>query len=238
MLMLDGEEYIYDPGFSSGDRVSELLDTRHIEEVEDRVLDEQGFGAHPQREEGGTSHISVMDMDGNIVTLTETIECFMGSGVSIEGTGILMNDELHDFDYNLSSKNVIEGGKRPRSSMSPTIVFKDGRPMLVLGASGGTRIVSSLLQVLFYRLVMGLSLASAIFMPRLHYYGGKVFTESRLYDRRFKDLDVVDVGSGLNPNLEGYSLYMGAVEAIEYVREGIILGVSDPRKQFGAVLVE
>jgi gamma-glutamyltranspeptidase/glutathione hydrolase len=241
LLMYERDLYIHDPDFIKDTDPSKFLSDKHIEEAKNIITDEsQPIGKCCGREDRGTAHISVVDQEGNMVSLTETLECFMGSGVAIKDTGLLMNDELHDFDYNPKSSNYIQPGKRPRSSMSPTIVFKDGKPMLVIGASGGTRIVSALLQVLLYRLFLDMDLVSAMFKPRLHYFNNKIYVEGFNLKHIPRDTVVEDVSRRgiLNPYFGKYSIYMGAVEAIEFLDNGLVLGVSDPRKQFGVSTLE
>ncbi len=240
-LMNERSNYIYDPDFYRGEDVSYILEDKHIEEAREIVSDtSSSIKGYCGKEDRGTAHISVVDGEGNIVSLTETLECFMGSGVTIEKTGLLMNDELHDFDYDPASSNYIKPGKRPRSSMSPTIVFRDGEPMLVLGASGGTRIISALLQVLLYRLLVGLDLVTAMFKPRIHFFNDKVYLEGVRLSQVPPGTDIEDVTEKgiLNPYFGKYSIYMGAVEAVEILSNNMVLGVSDPRKQFGVSIID
>ena len=100
---------------------------------------------HVGPEQSGTSHFSIVDADGNAVSMTTTIETGFGSRLMVGG--FLLNNELTDFSRSPESNgrpvaNRVEGGKRPRSSMAPTIVLKDGRPYLVLGSPGGSRIIN------------------------------------------------------------------------------------------------
>ena len=88
-------------------------------------------------------HFSIADAQGNLVAVTRTINHFFGSCVVPEGTGFLLNDQMSDFSLDPTSKNAVAGGKVPLSSMSPTFILKDGRPVAVLGSPGGTRIISS-----------------------------------------------------------------------------------------------
>jgi gamma-glutamyltranspeptidase/glutathione hydrolase len=127
---------------------------------------------------GGTSHLCVIDSAGNVVSLTQTINLWFGSGMTVPGTGIILNDEMDDFsaapgvpnEFGLvgSEANAIMPGKRPLSSMCPTIVLKDGEPFLVLGSRGGPRIITSVLQVAVNVIDFGLSLDKAIEAPRIH----------------------------------------------------------------------
>jgi gamma-glutamyltranspeptidase/glutathione hydrolase len=117
----------------------------------------------------GTSntHISVADDKGNVVAYTFTIESTGGNGIVVPGWGFLMNNELTDFNFDsLSHPNRVEGGKRPRSSMSPTIALRHGRPLLTVGSPGGSTISPTVLQILVDRLALGTPLPDAIAAPR------------------------------------------------------------------------
>lgn len=128
---------------------------------------------------GETTHMSVIDRDGNAVAFTFTVNDFFGSGFTAEGTGVVLNNEMDDFASepgkpNLfgligSEANAIAPGKRPLSSMSPTLVRKGGDVILSLGAQGGPRITSSVFQTLFHRLFLGRSLPDAVHAPRVHH---------------------------------------------------------------------
>lgn len=131
-------------------------------------------------ESTSTTHLSVIDAAGNAVSTTQTVNLFFGSGVLVPGTGILLNNEMDDFDaqphepnaFGLLGKtdaNAIAPGKTPLSSMSPTIVTRDGRVYLVVGGPGGSRIISSVLQVLLGVLAYEQSLPQAMFAPRIHH---------------------------------------------------------------------
>ena len=114
-----------------------------------------------------TTHLTVADRWGNVVAYTLTIEQTGGSGIVVPGRGFLLNNELTDFTtvYDEADPNRIQPGKRPRSSMSPTIVLRDGKPVLALGSPGGSTIITTVLQVLINRLDLGMSLPSAVAAP-------------------------------------------------------------------------
>lgn len=126
-----------------------------------------------------TTQISVIDRDGNMVSNTYTLNLSFGSGIVVPGTGILLNNEMDDFAsapgvpnaYGLigSDSNAIEAGKRPLSSMTPTLIFKNGEPFLVAGAPGGARIITSVLQVILNIIDGGMNIADAVDAPRIHH---------------------------------------------------------------------
>jgi len=116
-----------------------------------------------------TTNLTVADKWGNVVEYTLTIEQTGGSGIVVPGRGFLLNNELTDFsaEYDAKDPNRIEPLKRPRSSMSPTIVLKQGKPVLAVGSPGGSTIITTVLQVLLNRLDLGMSLPEAIAAPRV-----------------------------------------------------------------------
>src|SRR5882762_6598970 len=137
------------------------------------------LSATPPREGNNTTHFSVVDGRGNAVSNTYTLNFSYGVGLVAEGTGVLLNNELDDFTaapgasnaYGLVGfeANLPGPGKRPLSSMSPTIVLKDGKPVLVTGSPGGSRIISTVLQVIVNVLDYQMDVAAAVAAPRLHH---------------------------------------------------------------------
>ncbi|MEA2131091.1 MAG: gamma-glutamyltranspeptidase / glutathione hydrolase [Solirubrobacteraceae bacterium] len=116
---------------------------------------------------GTTTHITVADRRGDVVSYTFTNESTGGSGLLVPGYGFLLNNELTDFNYDsLTHPNRVEGGKRPRSAISPTIVLRDGAPWLALGSPGGSTIITTVLGLLVERIDLGSSLPAAIAAPR------------------------------------------------------------------------
>ena len=115
-----------------------------------------------------TTNLTVADQWGNVVEYTLTIEQTGGSGMVVPGHGFLLNNELTDFStvYAAADPNRIQPGKRPRSSMSPTIVLKDGKPFLALGSPGGSTIITTVLQMLVNRIDLGMTIEEAIAAPR------------------------------------------------------------------------
>jgi gamma-glutamyltranspeptidase/glutathione hydrolase len=114
-----------------------------------------------------TTHLTTSDKWGNVVSYTFTIESTGGSGLVVPGFGFLLNNELTDFNFDSPTHpNRVEGGKRPRSSMSPTIVLRAGKPFVALGSPGGSMIITTVLQLLVGRIDLGLTLPQAIADPR------------------------------------------------------------------------
>ena len=118
-----------------------------------------------------TNHVVVADKWGNIVSYTNTIEQLAGSGMTVPGRGFLLNNEMTDFDFAPGSPgtydpNLPAPGKRPRSSMNPTIVLRDGVPDFTVGSPGGATIITTVLQILLNHIDFGMSLPDAIAAPR------------------------------------------------------------------------
>jgi len=137
------------------------------------------LSAVPPREGQNTTHYSVVDSAGNAVSNTYTLNFPYGVGLVAEGTGVLLNNEMDDFTAAPGASNAfglvgfeanLPGpGKRPLSSMSPTIVLKDGKPVLVTGSPGGSRIISTVLQVIIDVIDYDMNIAAAVATPRLHH---------------------------------------------------------------------
>ncbi len=197
------------------------------------------------RESSNTTHFSVIDAEGNAVSNTFTLNDSFGSGVVVPGLGFLLNDQMDDFTAkpgapNLfgliqSGANKIEPGKRPLSSMTPTIVVRDGKTVLVLGSPGGGRIINAVLLVLLNRLAFGMPLPEAVALPRYHhqwlpdvlYIEKGMFTGQQLEALRALGHDVRDISeiSATGPK------FIGQVNAIERnPRTGELLGVGDGRR--------
>lgn len=219
-----------DPDFS-GVKVDEFLSEEHIRKFFCSSIGSGGFF----REDSGTSHITVVDEEERTyVSLTETIECFMGSGVTVDG--VLLNDEMHDFALQPGHVNAIAPGKRPASSMSPLIVFEDERPVAVLGASGGTRIISSIVQCLSNFFLQGLDPVSSVLEGRVHVIDGEVVVEESILDKVcevYRNAGLRCVRGRELSLFPGTDIYFGAVQGV-FRRNDSFLAVSDPRKQPGA----
>lgn len=180
-----------------------------------------------------TTHIATADAEGNWVAITSTLNTSFGSKVVVPGTGLLLNNQMDDFSaqpgtpnaFGLigSEANSIAPGKRPLSSMSPTLVLRDGEPVLTLGAAGGPTIISQVAQVLMYRLALGYDLEQAVAAPRIHHQWRPdlLFVEAAM-PQTVKDslqslgYDQKDLGN------------FGATQAIEY-NDDRFISVTEPR---------
>jgi gamma-glutamyltranspeptidase / glutathione hydrolase len=182
-----------------------------------------------------TTHLVTSDTLGNVVSYTFTIESTGGSALVVPGFGFLLNNELTDFNFDsLTHPNRVEGGKRPRSSMSPTIVLDHGKPFLALGSPGGSTIITTVLQILFDRLDEHTSLPDAIADPRASQRNTTrtsaepAFIASPLATLLLaRGQQFVDGGE------------IGAATGIEFLADGRVLAAAEPvRRGGGSAMVE
>jgi gamma-glutamyltranspeptidase/glutathione hydrolase len=238
-IFADRELYVGDPE-SVSVPVQELISKDHAAAIAALVRDDRPLDSYPPagleaKEKGAanTTHLCVVDEAGNIVSLTQSINDFFGTGIVPEGTGILLNDHMDDFASDPESVNAPGPGRRPVSFMAPLIIFKDGEPFLALGSPGGSRIFSSLSQIILNVTEFGMSLDEAIEAPRFFSFseGGKpasIEVEARFPETVIRTLrkmgQEVDV-------LKAYDKHFGGAQGIMIMRgQGIILGGADSRR--------
>jgi gamma-glutamyltranspeptidase/glutathione hydrolase len=201
----------------------------------DSTYGPEHYGSGRLAEDHGTSHFCVVDSEGRAVTWSETINLVFGSYCMIPGTGIVLNDELDDFtlvsgianEFELiqSNANLIGPGKRPLSSMSPTIITRNGELTLLAGGSGGPRIITGTLHVILNMLELDKTAFNAVLLPRYH------------HQWRPDEVKVeMELSAGLIAGFvrRGHkvALFPGSPGIIQVIdcRDGSFLGVSDPRK--------
>ncbi len=234
----DRARYLGDPAFISAP-VATLISREYAAKQRAGIdLDRatpwtDAVSAMPPREGSNTTHFSVVDGSGNAVSNTYTLNFSYGVGLVAEGTGVLLNNELDDFTAAPGASNAfglvgfeanLPGpGKRPLSSMSPTIVLKDGRPVLVTGSPGGSRIISTVLQVIVDVLDYDMDIASAVAAPRLHH---QWLPDEVRIERGFADDAVAGLKARGHVLIEplGYS----SANSIAVTANGL-LGAPDPR---------
>ena len=181
-------------------------------------------------ESGSTTHFSVMDKEGNMVAVTQTINYFFGSGVLVPGTGIMMNNEMDDFVPQKNMKNSIEGGKRPLSSMSPTLVLDPkNRPFMTIGSPGATRIIPAVALTISNVIDHGMSLQEAINAPRIaQFQSGNLNVEGRVSHDSYNKLK--EMGHEMTVR-DSYDAYFGGVHGIMMDYDTKTLhGGADPRR--------
>ncbi|HOA15974.1 MAG TPA: gamma-glutamyltransferase [Bacillota bacterium] len=186
-------------------------------------------GEPSKYESGNTTSFVVVDQEGNICCVTQTINYFFGSGVMAAGAGFMLNDEMDDFSTNPASVSAPEPYKRPLSSMSPTIVLKDGKPFVALGTPGATRIFPSIVQTLVNIIDHGMGMDEAIEAPRFWSNGPSVFAyEDRIDANLIAEIEKL----GHKPRkYTSYDAYFGAVQGILFDQAtGTMYGGADSRR--------
>jgi gamma-glutamyltranspeptidase/glutathione hydrolase len=182
-----------------------------------------------------TTHLTVADRWGNVVAYTLTIEQTGGSGQVVPGHGFLLNNELTDFStvYDADDPNRIQPGKRPRSSMSPTIVLRQGKPFLALGSPGGSTIITTVLQILFNRIELGMSLPQAVAAPRAAQRNTAGIQAEPAFHTTYGP-ELTARGHVFGPDAPE----IGAATAIEFTGRGGQLAVAEPvRRGSGSAAV-
>lgn len=258
---MDRAEFLGDPDFTNLP-VAQLLDKKYSaawrETISDHhatpsadlkrpsgafnELDRDSFLKLPRHESDNTTHYSVVDKSGNAVAVTTTLNDFFGSRVTAKGLGFLLNDEMDDFSskpgvpntYGLiqGEANAIGPKKRPLSSMTPTIVLKDGKLFMVLGSPGGSRIITTVANILMGVIDYGLNIQEAVDAPRFHH--------------QWQPDEIRMEGVGFSPDTErllatrGHKLNAGGAwsdgECIMIdPQTGERLGASDPRGEGKAI---
>jgi len=185
------------------------------------------FAMVNENETSQTTHYTVIDKWGNLVACTTTIEDVFGSGIMVPGYGFMLNNEMTDFDFVPGGANEVQPGKRPRSSMTPTIVFKDGKPVFSVGSPGGARIITTVMQVIMNMIDHGMSVQEAINAPRIFSSSyPTVQWEVGLPEHVKKELELRGHKIADAPRV------MGSVQSIVIDLEtGKIYGGADPRRE-------
>ncbi len=177
-------------------------------------------------ESESTTHYSIMDAEGNMVAVTKTVDATFASGLVAAGTGILLNDTLYDFSTDPDSPNVVAGNKRPLSSMSPTLILKDGEHFLTLGAPGTTRIITGVAQVISKVIDHGMGIQEAIDAVRMHDDFGTLILEDRVSQ------ETKDALTAMGHELETGEVWFTfpCVQACMKEKDGTLHGAADPRR--------
>jgi gamma-glutamyltranspeptidase / glutathione hydrolase len=199
-----------------------------------------------QPQEGtNTNHFVVADRWGDVVSYTNTIEELGGSGIVVPERGFLLNNELTDFDFvplqaGVPDPNLPAAGKRPRSSMSPTIVLRRGRPFLAVGAAGGATIITTVLQILIDRIDLGMSLPAAIAAPRASQRNSAKTQAEPAFIAEPTTLGLQELGqsfaisdiSPLDPAIQ-ISPTIGTATGLELLGHGRVLAAAEPVRRGG-----
>lgn len=243
LAFADRAKYMADTNFVTvplGGLTSQAYADKRAQDIDLNVAMEQAAPDDPSPyEHTDTTHFSVADVDGNCVAITKTINYYFGSGVMVDGYGFMMNNQMDDFSTDSESVNKIEPGKKPLSSMSPTVVLKpDGSPFLVLGTPGGSRIFSGVAEVISRVIDSKMDLHTAISVPKIWNCSNK---NNLQYEKPLKGYEqyaltdetiakLTEMGHG-----ELKTAASGAFQCIMFMDDGTLYGTADPRQDGKAV---
>jgi len=189
-----------------------------------------------------TTHFSIADADGNCVAITKTINYYFGSGVMVKGCGFMMNNQMDDFSTDAESVNKVEPGKKPLSSMSPTVVLKeDGSPFMVLGTPGGSRIFSGVAEVISRVIDHKMDLKTAVCVPKIWNCSNKNNFQYENALKGYEEYAVTEeTAAALTEMGHGdiKTAASGAMQSIMFMEDGTLYGIGDPRQDGKAVGVD
>ena len=232
MCFHDREEFMGDPDYVEVP-VNGILSKKRAKElaaqIDPAVASKYEQISPWQYEHEDTTHFSVADAEGNMVSVTQTVNGLFGAKIIPDGYGFVLNNEMDDFSANPESPNAIAGNKVPLSSMSPTVVLKeDGSPFMVLGSPGATKIITTVTQIISNVIDFDMSMQEAIDAPRLYNNATSAIQyETRLNADSIKKLE--ELGNTVEPNDE-FNRSFGSVNAVMYGEDGTLLGGADPRR--------
>jgi gamma-glutamyltranspeptidase/glutathione hydrolase len=253
----DRGAYLADPGYMSAS-LQKLLSDEFAAKRRAKIAETAAPGPVPPAEPGdvtdssasttrlgSTTNLTVSDRWGNVVDYTFTIEQTGGNGMVVPGYGFLLNNELTDFNLTTSTDPAIPGGrstganevdpgKRPRSSIAPTIVLRDGKPFLALGSPGGASIITTVAQILVNRLDFGMSLPDAVAAPRLSQRNAATTQSEPGFDTTPEYALLVARGQKFAVTLTpASSQQVGAATGIEFLPGGQVLVAAEPARRGG-----
>jgi gamma-glutamyltranspeptidase/glutathione hydrolase len=257
----DRNTYLGDPAFVENP-IARLLSMRHTDAIRALI---QPHRATPSStlaadsaaaEKATTTHYSVVDAAGNVVSVTYTINDDFGAKVIAGNTGFFLNDEMDDFTAKPGAANMfglvqgkanaIAPGKRPLSSMTPTIVLKDGKPVLAVGSPGGARIITTVLEIIVNVIDHAMTLQEAVDAPRIHHqwlpdtlagepYALSADTVTSLTQMGYHVVPLEPWGTGNAAEAIGIApIDMAQAKALGFPRPGVMYGASDSRAPAGS----
>ncbi len=244
----DRAQHLGDPDFNEGMPLDRLTSKPYAEELRATIdlarasqSDPENFGQ--AYESGETTHFSVVDKDGSMVSLTYTLEFGYGSAIVVEGGGYLLNNEMGDFNAvpgvtNANGligtpPNLIRPGKRPLSSMTPTIVAVDGRPLFAVGSPGGKTIINTTLQTILNVIDHGFNIAESIEAPRIHH---QWLPDVTGVEPNGLSLDTIRLYEAKGHSLMSRGTQGAAMGVYHDWEAGLFLGASDSRRGDGAAV--
>lgn len=233
----DREAYMADTDFVEDVPLSGLTDKAYAKTIADQITNTSKSwmaGDPTEYVHDSTTSFSVADKYGNVVTVTQTLECSFGSCVAVPGYGFVLNDEMHDFSTDPNSVNCVQGEKHPLSSMSPTIILnEDGSPFMTLGTPAGLRIYTTVAQVISKVIDHGMNLQEAIDCARIYDNGSKNGIEYETGCKYSITADTVAAlqAMGHKTTQKGqWKIYFGGVQGVMYMEDGTLFGAADPRR--------
>jgi len=232
MIMADKAMNMADPDFYEVP-VKRLTDKNYAKELRNHITPENAKFDYQapdwlSRQSNSTTHLSVVDKQGNMVALTHSINLWFGSGMTAEGTGIILNNHLADFASVAGAANSIEPGKRPVSSIAPTILLKDGKPFLTIGTPGGSRIIGALAQIIINIVDFEMGIDEAIEAPRIHSYKKILHLEGRISEAVQNELTTRGHKLKIHSDYDNY--FGGAQGIIVNSKTGKLYGGADSRR--------
>jgi gamma-glutamyltranspeptidase/glutathione hydrolase len=259
----DRNRYLGDPAFIDNP-TDRLISDAHAAAIRSHIAAQHATpsgtlaGDTDPAEHAMTTHYSIVDAEGNAVSVTYTINDDFGAKVIAGDTGFFLNDEMDDFTAKPGAANLfglvqgkanaIAPGKRPLSSMTPTVVLKDGKPVLVVGTPGGSRIITTVLEILVNVIDHGMSLQEAIDAPRIHHqwlpdtlaaepFALSADTTTALTRMGYRVVPLEVWGAGNAAEAVGVAPADPALaKSLGFPRPGVLYGASDARAPAGAAL--
>ncbi len=244
LALADRNQYVGDPDFVDVP-TSSMLAKEYISQRR-RLIQPKGHlsqaqaGKLPRKaKKSNTTHLTVVDAEGNMVALTQTLGAWFGSGVTVGNTGVMFSNQMRHLHLEADSPSRIEPGKRPRSNQSPTIILKDGKPLMAIGTPGGDGIWQRLAQVIVNIVDFGMDIQSAISAPRIIYGGyqetGSTIKPIFVVEKRMGD-DVAKAFQSFGVQIELRNQDEGRVNGVMIdPTTGFLLGGADPRNTTYAI---
>lgn len=234
----DRSAYMADTDFADNVPLEGLTDKEYAKTIYEKITDEAqvwSAGDPYAYGHGSTTSFSIADKEGNMVAVTQTINGFFGSMIAVPGYGFVLNNEMDDFSKDPESVNCVEPGKRPLSSMSPSVVLNaDGTPFMTIGTPGGVRIFPTLVQVISHVIDHGMDIQDAIDTARIFDNGGEsgIYYESGGVNSPSEETlsELESMGHAVTDYGGAWQLFFGGVQGIVYQEDGSLRGGADPRR--------
>ena len=233
----DRAVYMADTDFADNVPLAGLTDKEYAKTIADKITDQaqEWSAGNPQDfGHGSTTSFSIADKEGNMVAVTQTINGFFGSMIAVPGYGFVMNNEMDDFSKDPESINCVEPGKRPLSSMSPTILLnEDGSAFMTIGSPGATCIFPTVAQVISHVIDHGMDLQEAIDTCRIYDNGtadGISYESSGTNPISAETVSELEAMGHAMTDKGEWQLFFGGVQGIVYQDDGTLRGGADPRR--------